>query len=31
MAVDFKGGVIRSYLVGGINAFYKAIVHINKL
>ena len=29
--IDLKGGIIGSYLVSGINAFYKAIVYINKL
>ena len=31
IAVDLKRGVIGSYLVGSINAFYEVIVHINKL
>ena len=31
MVIDLKGGIIGSYLVGCINAFYKAIIYINKL
>ena len=30
-AVDLKRGVIGSYLIGSINAFYEVIIHINKL
>ena len=29
--VDLKGGVIGSYLVGSVDAFYKVIIYINKL
>ena len=30
-AMDLKGGVIGSHLVGGIDAFYEVIIYINKL